>query len=418
MDMALTSLLVFIGVIALAFILKVNTGLLAIIAAVVLAVIQPPAGGFFSLFDGKMFLMLMGVMYLFGIAEENSTLDLLAKKVINLCGGKVRLLPLLLFLLAAVISGIGPGPISATALMAVIAVALAKQVGIHPLKLLPFGALGAFATGLTPLTPSGIVAINNATKSNIAGFEWPLMWQMALVFTLYSVILYFFVFKWHKVKAEGISKQEKTAPFNWKQWATLAGILLTAVLAIVLKDNKVINVGIIALAIGMILTIMGAAGESKVLKRIPWGTLILIVGVGMLISMVDALGGIDLLQSWLKPLMNSFTANPIMTILAGAMSWFSSASGVVMPTLIPVSSELAAEVSGLDAATLSVGVCIGAHFAAISPMSTCGGLMLAAYSSGDSVDDKARNKMFIQLFVISACGVLFSAVAMILLGLF
>ena len=416
MDMNLISLLVFVGVIALAFICKVNTGLLAIIAAVGLAM----ANGIkekelFAMFDGKMFLMLMGVMYLFGIAEENKTLDLLAKKVVNLCGGKVQLLPPLLFVLAAVISGIGPGLISATALMAVISVALAKQIGIHPMKLLPFATLGSFALGLTPLTPSGLVAINKATEYGITGIEWPLMWKMTLAIVLYSLILYFPVFKWHKVKGLSMGKSEKTAAFTWQQWATLGGILLTAVLAIPLK--KTINVGMIALAIGLVLNIIGAAEEGKVLKRIPWGTLVLIAGVGTLISMVQKLGGIDLLRAWLEPLMNSVSAGPIMTILAGAMSWFSSASGVVMPTLIPVSAQLAQITPELSAVGLTIGVCIGAHMAALSPMSTCGGLMLAAYSSGEGVDDKARNQMFVRLFVMSACGVLFVAL-LSLIGLY
>lgn len=416
MDMNLISLLVFVGVIAAAFVFKANTGLLAMIAAVGLAMANGISEkALFGMFDGKMFMMLMGVMYLFGIAEENKTLDLLAKKVIGLCNGKVQLLPPLLFVLAAAISGIGPGLISATALMAVISVALAKQIGIHPLKLLPFATLGSFAFGLTPLTPSGLVAINKATEFGISGIEWPLLWKMALAIVLYCVILYFPVFKWHKIKGLSMGRNEKTKPFTWKQWATLGGILLTAVLAIPLKS--VINVGMIALAIGVVLNIIGAAEESKVLKRIPWGTLILITGVGTLISMVQKLGGIDLLRSWLEPLMNSISAGPIMTVLAGAMSWFSSASGVVMPTLIPVSAQLAETLPGLSAVGLSIGVCIGAHMAALSPMSTCGGLMLAAYSTGENVTDKDRDKMFVRLFVLSACGVLFVAL-LSLVGLY
>ena len=78
-----------------------------------------------SAFDSKMFLMLFGVMYLFCIAQENKTLDVLAKKVIALCKGKVKLFPVIVFLLAAVLSAIGPGLISVTALMAAIIVALA-----------------------------------------------------------------------------------------------------------------------------------------------------------------------------------------------------------------------------------------------------------------------------------------------------
>ena len=433
MDVRLISLIVFVSVIALAFILKSNTGLLAIIAAVALALIYPEvpvfdkatqeyeifklASELFNLFDGKMFLMLLGIMFLFGIAEENKTLDLLAKKVINLCGGKVQLLPIMLFILSAVISGVGPGLISATALMAVISVALAKQVGVHPLKLLPFGTLGSFAFGLSPLTPSGAVAITKAEAAGITGLEWPLLWQMALVIIAYTAILYFFVFKWHKIKGSGSANSEKTDPFSWKQWATLAGIAITAVMALIFKDSKILNVGMIALPIGILLTVIGAADESKVLKRVPWGTLILITGVGLLIGVVEGVGGIALLQEWLEPLMKkSYIASPIMTGLAGAMSWFSSASGVVMPTLIPVSAKLATAIPELNAIALSVCVCVGAHMAALSPMSTCGGLMLAAYTSGEGVDAKARDKMFAQLFIMSASGVAFAAVAFCLLS--
>lgn len=43
--------------------------------------------------------------------------------------------------------------------------------------------------------------------------------------------------------------------------------------------------------------------------------------------------------------------------------------------------------------------------------------MLAAYSSDEGVDAAARNKMFGQLFAMSACGVVFGGV-LALLGLF
>jgi hypothetical protein len=72
-------------------------------------------------------------------------------------------------LISAVLSAIGPGPISVTALMSVLIVALATETGTHPVKLLPFGALGAFAGGLSPISPSGIVANSVATESGIAG---------------------------------------------------------------------------------------------------------------------------------------------------------------------------------------------------------------------------------------------------------
>ena len=411
----LVSLVVLVAAIVIAFVCKVNTGLVAMVAALIVGRIFGVADKtLLKSFDSSLFLMLLGVMYLFGIAQENNTLDLLAKKVIALCRGKVALFPIAMFLLAAVLSGIGPGLISVTALVAVMSVALAKQSGIEPIKLLPFGTLGSFAGGLTPMTPSGMVALNNATASGIDGIVWPLALNMALTCVLFSVGLYFFVFKWHKqksVKPNG-DAAEKTPPFTLKQWLTLIGILLVAILAILQ-----VNVGLASFAVAVVLTILKCADESKVIKRVPWNTLVMITGVGILISLVTDLGGIDLLSSLLQKLMGMRTAAAIMTVLAGVMSWFSSASGVVMPTLIPTVPGIVENLSGVSALGITVGLCIGAHMAALSPLSSCGGLMLAAYSSSENVTEKERNRTFVHLFIMSASGVLFAAL-LALVGLY
>ena len=412
MDFA--SLLVFVAVIVLAFVCKINTGLLAVTAAFILARFAGMSDKILlGMFDSKMFIMLLGVMYIFCIAQENKTLDLLAKKVLALCKGKSQLFPPLLFILAAVLSAIGPGLISVTALMAAMIVALAKETGVHPIKLLPFATLGAFAGGLSPITPSGIVAITKATEAGITGLEWPLLWEMALTNALFAAVLYFFVFKWHKVRSVPSVVSEKTPGFSWKQWVTLAGIVIMALLTVLLD----INVGLAGIGVSVVLTIIGAADESAVLKKIPWSTLIMIAGVGMLIGVMTELGGIDLLTRWLSVLMSDITASPIICTLAGVMSWFSSASGVVMPTLIPTVPGLVENLSGVTALGLTVSLCIGAHLAALSPLSSCGGLMLAAYSSSAEVDAAARNKMFMQLFALSASGLLFASL-LALLGLY
>lgn len=414
--MDLISLLVLCAAIVLAFVFKVNTGLLAIMASLILGRCAGLADKWLlNAFDSSLFLMLLGVMYLFCIAQENKTLELLAKKILALCKGKVKLFPPILFLLSAVLSAVGPGLISVTALMAALIVALAKEADVAPIKLLPFGTLGSFAGGLSPITPSGIVAINTATASGINGLDMPLFWMMALTNILYAAILYFFVFKWHAHKTPvpaADAQEEKIPPFSAKQIATLAGIAVTALLTALLK----INVGLAAFSVSVILTVIGAANEGAALKKVPWNTLVMITGVGILISLVTELGGIDLLSKGLSALMGPVTATPIMTVLAGVMSWFSSASGVVMPTLIPTVPSIAATLQGVSPLGMTVGLCVGAHLAALSPLSSCGGLMLAAYSS-EHPDPKDRNKTFTQLFVMSACGVLFAAL-LALIGLY
>lgn len=405
--MDVLSLIVLVAAIAIAFACKVNTGLVAIALSLVIGRIAGLSDKWLlNSFDSSLFLMLFGVMYLFCIAQENKTLELLAKKLLALCRGKLKLFPPLLFLISAVLSAIGPGPISVTALMSVLIVALATETGTHPVKLLPFGALGAFAGGLSPISPSGIVANSVATESGIAGLAFPLFWQMALAMSLYAAILYF-VFKWHKQTdiAPARGATERIPAFSWKQWLTLAGIIAVALLSTVLG----VNVGLAAFAVSVLLTICRAADESAAFKKVPWGTLVMITGMGILISLVTELKGIELLSQGLSAFMSRYTATPLMTILGGVMSWFSSASGVVMPTLIPTVPDISATLSGLQPLELTVGLCIGAHAAAVSPLSSCGALMLAAYSSSGNIDIKERNKTFTQLFVISAAGVLFCA---------
>lgn len=404
------SLIVLVAVIAAAFLFKVNTGLAAIMASLVLVYATGMKEKFIiSAFDSKMFLMLFGVMYLFCIAQENKTLDVLARKVIAMCKGKVRLFPVILFVLGAVLSAIGPGLISVTALMAAIIVALAKQTGCSPISLLPFGTLGAFAGGLSPVTPSGIVAMTKAEEAGILGLAGPLNLKMALINVLFGTVLYFFVFKWHKFTptptAEG--ENEAVPPFTGKQWATLLGIVAVAVMAFF-----GINVGLAAICVAVLLTVFRCADEGAALKKISWGTLLMITGVGILISLVTELGGIDLLRKGLEKIIGANTASAIMCFLAGVMSWFSSASGVVMPTLIPtVPGMIGNEV------VITVGLCIGAHMAALSPLSSCGGLMLAAYSSAEEITAKERNKTFLQLFAMSAGGLVFAALLALAEGL-
>ena len=108
--MDLISLIVLCLAIVAAFVFKANSGLVAMAAALVLGRCAGVGDKWLiGEFNNSLFIMLLGVMYLFCIAQDNKTLDLLAKKVLALCKGKVKLFPILLFLIAAILSAIGPG---------------------------------------------------------------------------------------------------------------------------------------------------------------------------------------------------------------------------------------------------------------------------------------------------------------------
>jgi len=125
-----------------------------------------------------------------------------------------------------------------------------------------------------------------------------------------------------------------------------------------------------------------------------------------LISVVDELGGVELLTTLLSRLMNERTALPILGILSGVMSTFSSAVGVVMPTLIPTTVSLSNELGNVHSpAMLTAVIAVGSHITTLSPFSIMGALALATAPEG--VDKK---KLFKELFIMAFVALLFFAV--------
>ena len=84
------------------------------------------------------------------------------------------------------------------------------------------------------------------------------------------------------------------------------------------------------------------------------------------------------------------------------MSWFSSANGVVFPTLIPTVPDVASQVGGASIIQMIAAIVCSATVAGISPMSTGGSLIMASYAQETDCEEKEAQKMFVQLFTLSA----------------
>jgi di/tricarboxylate transporter len=104
------SILFLFVVVAIGFVKKCNIGVLAIGSALILARL----GGLsdskvLAGFDAKLFITLVGVSFLFSVAQVNGTLELVAKKGIGLAGKRTYLVPVIIFLVAGFLTIIGPG---------------------------------------------------------------------------------------------------------------------------------------------------------------------------------------------------------------------------------------------------------------------------------------------------------------------
>ena len=202
--------------------------------------------------------------------------------------------------------------------------------------------------------------------------------------------------------AVDLSVKEKIS-FNTQQKITLVGIAVLVVTVIFMG----FDVGLMSYTIAFVLLLFRVADEKKSVASIPWGTLLMISGINMLMALVIQLGGIDLLASGLAKLMSPVTAPGVMGLTAGIMSWFSSTSGVVMPTLIPTVTDVAAQVGGgVSTLALLSAITNTASAAGMSPISTGGSMGLAAYTQIANPTEEERSKLFIQLFAVSIGGVI------------
>ena len=400
--MALLSLFSLAGAIFLGFFRKMNTGLVCIGFALLLGKIAGMAdrdiiGGF----NYSLFLMLLGVTYLFGLAEINGTLKLLTRKITVLAGKHTYMIPVVMYIFATVLSALGPGTIPTTAIMMVFGMTLAVEMKINPAMLAAIIFLGAAGGGMSPLAATGIIGLDLCQGFGLTGIELPLLVNGVLSSTVYAALVYV-AFGGYKLKSDVVLQFSDIPAFNKEQIVTLIGIAVMVGLVMLFK----VNVGLASFTVAMVLSFLRVSDEEQALKKIPWGTLLLICGVGVLMNVIIALGGIDLLSASLASVMSAKTATTILGVTAGVMSWFSSTSGVVMPTLIPTIPHIIQQMSiSVNPVEWVTAISMVSNTAGISPLSTGGALALAAYSAEAGAAAGELDRLFIKMFSISAAGV-------------
>lgn len=400
-NLSLVSLFFLIMVVGIGFWRKVNIGILAIGFSIILG----KFGGIsdkqiLSGFDAAMFITLVGVTFLFGIAQINGTLELLAKKAVALVGKKTFLVPIIIFLVTGILSAIGPGNIPIGALMTVVAVTIAVYMNQNPILLALVAKLASNGFAMSPLTPAGIIGLTLGERAGYSNFSIPVMLNVILWSAILFVVFIFSYRNKNDVENEEIKvlKSDDLEKFDKNQKITLMGIVVMMILVI----GVGINVGLASFFVANILMVLKVCNEKKALSSVPWGTLILICGVGVLMNIVEELGGVQIISDSLLSIMTPRTVAPILSITSSVLSFFSSTTGVVMPTMIPALPNIVNTFpSSVSFIELQSVVITASFSAAFSPASTGGGLILAAYMAATDSSQEEQNKLFGKLFGIA-----------------
>lgn len=409
MNFAVLSLVVLVCILIVGYKFKINTGLLSIACAMILGhIVGMKDKEIISGFATTLFVQLTGVMLLFSIASENNALQLIAKRAVALAGKRTWMVPLIVYFVAVFMAAIGCGCVPVMSLMAVFCAALAAEMKISPVLMIPMGLLGAQGGGTTPLTTTGILGATLAAENGITeDIRMGLMGGQFLCSTIFAIIL-FIVMKGYKIKADNPISMADIPKMNREQKLSCLGILCVAVCVLAFK----FDVGLCSFVAAVILLLLKTVDQKKAIAGIPWGTLLLVCGINVLMNIVIQTGGITLLADTLASIMTDATTTPLIGVTAGVMSWFSSTSGVVMPTLIPTVAPLLSKMGDttVTATALVTAITATAHTAGVSPISSGGSMGLASYCSQTGCSEEEERKLFAGLFGVAIGGVIFCAV--------
>ncbi|WP_079889902.1 SLC13 family permease, partial [Acinetobacter baumannii] len=354
----------------------------------------------------KIFFIILSVTLFYNFALANGALEKLASHLLYKCRKFPQFLPLAIFFAATIIAGLGAGFYTVLAFMAPITLLLCKKTNMNMIIGGMAANYGALAGANFMTSQSGIIfrsLMENTGITSQTAFSYS---SGIFVLTLIIPIAVLGIYTlWNRKSNSIVIEDQKPEPFDKKQKQSIFLIILMMsivlvfpILHLVFPDvktisflNSKIDIAFLAITFSLISLLMKLADEKKVIALVPWGTLIMICGVGMLIALGVKLGIITTLSEWLANNVPVWVIPVLLCLISAIMSVFSSTLGVVAPTLFPIVPALALT-SGLNPLVLFICIVVGAQSTAISPFSSGGSLIMASAPA-----DIDKTKFFNQL---------------------
>jgi di/tricarboxylate transporter len=443
MSPELISILVLVVVFVIATTRSVNMGALAFAAAFGVGglVADLDADGIFAGFPGDLFVVLVGVTYLFAIARANGTTDWLVHAAVRLVRGRVALIPWVMFALTGALTAIGAVSPAAVAIVAPIALSFAARYGISPLLMGAMVVHGAQAGGFSPISIYGSIVNGIVEREKLPGNE-VVLFLSSLAANLVIAGVVFVVCGGLKLWAQGAvderdvdagsdggspapaagdpapaagSRAAGAAPVPQKaaprsgglrtdpspattpstettnltpsRTATLAS-LLALVVAVLVFD---LDAGLTAITLAVVLSTLWPEDSRKATGQIAWPTVLLICGVLTYIGVLDEMGTITWAGEGVGNIGIPLLAAVLLCYIGALVSAFASSVGI-MGALIPLAVPFL-ERGEIGAIGMVAALAVSATVVDVSPFSTNGALVLAA------APDVDRERFFRQLMV-------------------
>src|SRR5215213_3340941 len=178
-----------------ATVLPINMGALAFAMAFLVGTVfvGMKAEQIIAGFPGDLFVTLVGITYLFAIAQKNGTIDWLVHQAVRAVGGRIAAIPWIMFAVAAALTAVGAISPAACAILAPIALQFARAYAISPLMMGLLVIHGAQGGGFSPISIYGGITNQVVARSGLPVGETSLF-LASLGYNLLCAVGVFLVF--------------------------------------------------------------------------------------------------------------------------------------------------------------------------------------------------------------------------------
>jgi len=374
-------------------------GALAFVMAFVVGglYVDMPAAAVLAGFPGDLFVTLVGITYLFAIAQNNGTIDWLVRQAVRSVRGHTAAIPWMMFLVTALLTSVGAVSPGAVAIIAPVALRFSQQYRIHPLLMGLMVIHGAQGGGFSPMSIYGGITNQVVARAQLEGNDMHLF-LASLIFNLLVAVVVFFVFGGRSllaqpaVRVEAVEASESTGArrLTYPQVLTLIGLIALGVGALVFE----LNVGLVALTIAVVLTVLFRKDQARAVDQIHWSTVLLICGVVTYVAVLQKGGAVAYVGESVSNAGAPLIGALLLCYVGGVVSAFASTVGV-LGAIIPLAVPLLM-LGQVDAVSVVAALAISSSIVDVSPFSTNGALVLA---SAHGID---RESLYRKLLAYSA----------------
>ena len=428
MSPVLVSILALVALFVVGTVLPINMGALGFVAAWLV--------GMYSLgltereiiagISGDLILTLVGVTYLFAIARNNGTVDLIVRAAVRAVGGRVALIPWVMFAVTAVLTAIGAASPAACAIIGPIALGFAGRYRINVLMMGMMVVHGAQAGGFSPISIYGVITNSVMAENNLPVNELAIF-LASLLFNFAIAIALFFTLGGRQLMSRRLGRDElddtpadestattatgATPPADGgatpaastasdggtagpppasggtatetradttvarrrfaDQIITLVAFAAVALVALVFEKN----IGFAAITAAVILTALFPKEQKGAIKQIAWPTVLLVAGVSCFAAILSEAGAPEAVGLWAAGLGTVVIGALVLCYVGGITSAFAS-STALLPIIVPIAIPLIAT-GNVGAVAVVAALAVSSTIVDVSPFSTNGALMVA-----------------------------------------